>query len=340
LLKLYANVEDDPEAVSPKSEVRSPKSEGNPKSETSPIASSRSTPNAQGWPFDVTEAMRRQAAAGSQTRRTIDIGNGASIQLVLIPAGEFVIGGATRESSPTRVRVEKPFWMAVRETDNRTFAAFDPTHDSGVEDKNAYQFGVRGYPGNKPEQPVVRVSWEQAVAFCQWLSAKTGERFTLPTEAQWEWACRAGSATPFNFGGFDADFSKHANLADAKLTEFASDPYTVDVPLKNPTPFDDWIPKDRRFNDGALITIASGRYQPNAWGLCDMHGNAAEWTRSDCAPGQDRKVVRGGSWRDLPARSTSSFRLGYVPWQQVYNVGFRIVSEEPSAVASNLNLNP
>ena len=166
------------------------------------------------------------------------------------------------------------------------------------------------------------------MAFCRWLSARTGEHFTLPTEVQWEWACRAGSGTPFNFGEQGADFSRHANLADARLSEFASDPYTVDVPLKNPTPFDDWIPKDRRFNDGALITVAPGRYAANAWGLHDMHGNAAEWTRSDYAPGQDRKVVRGGSWRDLPARSTSSSRVGYAPWQQVYNVGLRVISED------------
>jgi formylglycine-generating enzyme required for sulfatase activity len=180
------------------------------------------------------------------------------------------------------------------------------------------------------------------MAFCRWLSARTGQRFTLPTEAQWEYACRAGAATPFNFGGLDTDFSPHANLADAKLTEFASDPYTVDVPLKNPTPFDDWIPKDARFNDRALLTVAPGRYQPNAWGLHDMHGNAAEWTRTtyaaypyraDDASNSDkpgcRKVVRGGSWRDLPKRGTSSFRLSYPSWQRVYNVGFRVVCEGP-----------
>ncbi len=336
LLKLYANVEDDPEAVSPKAESRTPKEMQNPKAAPAMFASAPPTPTVQGWPFAADEARRRQAAAGARTRRTVDLGHGVSIQLSLIPAGEFLMGCATGEAgkgSSARVRIEKPFWMAAFETDNRTFAAFDPAHDSGVEDKNAYQFGVRGYPENKPEQPVLRVSWEQAMAFCQWLSAKTGERFTLPTEAQWEWACRAGTETPFNFGGFDADFSRHANLADAKLTEFASDPYTVDVPLKNPTAFDDWIPKDRRFNDGALVTVASGRYQPNAWGLHDMHGNAAEWTCSDYAPGQDRKVVRGGSWRDLPERSTTGFRAGYASWQSVYNVGFRVIMEEAGQVA-------
>jgi formylglycine-generating enzyme required for sulfatase activity len=327
LLKLYANVEDDPEVVIPNLENRSPKEIRNWKTKMTSVASSLESSATQDWAFEAAEAKRRQTAAGRETRRTIDLGPGIAIQLVLIPSGEFVMESSGSESSPQRVRIKRPFWMAALETDNRTFAAFDPAHDSGLEDKNTYQFGVRGYPANRPEQPVVRVSWEQAMAFCEWLSARTGEGFTLPTEAQWEWACRAGTGTPFNFGGFDADFSPHANLADAKLSEFASDPYTVDVPLKNPTPFDDWIPKDARFNDGALITVAPGHYQPNSWGLYDLHGNAAEWTRSNFGPRSDRKVVRGGSWRDLPRRATSTFRLSYPPWQRVYNVGFRVMSE-------------
>jgi formylglycine-generating enzyme required for sulfatase activity len=338
LLKLYANVEDDPEAVVAADVRRLNSSDASPQTRTDPIKNNQSrltsAATVEGWPFDATEAKRRQAAAGTQTRRVVDLGNATSIELVLVPAGEFVMQNSAGSATPEQMRIEKSFWMAAREIDNRTFAAFDPTHDSGLEDKNTYQFGVRGYPENKPDQPVVRVSWERAMAFCQWLSAKTGERFTLPTEAQWEWTCRAGTETPFSFGGLDADFAKHANLADAKLSEFASDPFTVDVPLKSPTPFDDWIPKDRRFNDGALVTVASGLYQPNAWGLHDMHGNAAEWTRSDFTVHGEKKAVRGGSWRDLPARSTSNFRLGYLPWQRVYNVGFRVVLEPTTAVAS------
>lgn len=96
-----------------------------------------------------------------------------------------------------------------------------------MEDKNTYQFGIRGYPANEAAQPVVRGSWEEAMAFCRWIAARTGLRFTLPTEAQWEWACRAGASTPFSFAARDADFSGHANFADAKLREFAIDP---DIP--------------------------------------------------------------------------------------------------------------
>jgi formylglycine-generating enzyme required for sulfatase activity len=272
------------------------------------------------------------------------------LELALIPAGEFVMGGACGELDERplhRVRIERPFWMARAEITNRMFARYEPGHDSRVEDKNTYQFGIHGYPSNRPEQPVVRVSWNEAVAFCRWLSEKTRERFTLPTETQWEYACRAGTATPFFYGDLDADFSKFANLADAKLSEFASNPYTVDQPLKDATKYDDWIPKDSRFNDGALLTIEPGRYQPNAWGLWDMHGNAAEWTRTTYGPypprpddGRDnglpegRKVVRGGSWREEPKRATSSHRQSYLPHQRVYNVSFRVVCEHvPVTVA-------
>ena len=131
-----------------------------------------------------------------------------------------------------------------------------------------------------------------------------------------------------------------ANLADAKLVEFASDVWDNSKPLKNPTRYDEWIPKDNRFHDGALLSVTPGRYLPNAWGLFDMHGNVAEWTRTVYRPypynaadgreepaGPDRRVVRGGSWRDRPQRATASYRLSYWPYQRVFNVGFRIVCE-------------
>jgi formylglycine-generating enzyme required for sulfatase activity len=195
----------------------------------------------------------------------------------------------------------------------------------------------------------VRISWHQAVAFCAWLSARTGLKAELPTESQWEYACRAGSATPFSYGDLDTDFSKHANLADLTTREFACDTYLHDrfVPLDNPTDSDDWLPKDARYNDGALVSARTGSYQPNPWGLRDMHGNVAEWTRSEYRPypyveddgrnqlaGNARRVVRGGSWRDRPLRATSSYRLDYRPYHPVFNVGFRVILQEEHASAS------
>jgi formylglycine-generating enzyme required for sulfatase activity len=167
---------------------------------------------------------------------------------------------------------------------------------------------------------------------------------TLPTEAEWEWACRAGAATPFHFGAADADYSSFANLGDKRLREFAADTsldhYSAARPMKNPNSYDDWLPRDDRFNDGGFVTETVGKYKPNAWGLHDMHGNAAEWTLSAYRPfpfvdkpdaGISRdteRVVRGGSWRDRPFRATASFRLPYRQHQRVCNVGFRIVCRD------------
>jgi formylglycine-generating enzyme required for sulfatase activity len=162
----------------------------------------------------------------------------------------------------------------------------------------------------------------------------------LPTEAQWEWAARAGSDQPFSFGS--TGFEKYANLADENITQLAVrgvDPKPV--PANSRTPLNDYVPRDMSFNDGRLIPDGTAQYQPNAWGIYDMHGNVAEWTRSlyKSYPYKDddgrndlksdaKRVSRGGSWRDMPKRATASFRTPYKPFQRVYNVGFRVIVEE------------
>jgi len=370
LLKLYAGIDEDPEAVfqgvsqpalsgSAQAALRFEPQPGALRRASHSAASidSASVPaglasqerggaSAAGIPPPAPSATVRAHQAlrgGAPRRRSIELAKDVTLEMVLVPAGEFVMGshdGPEDERPANRVRVERPFWIGIYEVTNRQFALFDPCHDSHVEPRNNYQFGVHGIPANRPEQPVVRVSWEQAMAFCRWLAARTGEEFTLPTEAQWEYACRAETMTPFWYGGGDADFGPFANLADAKLSHFALHPYTEDQPLANPSRYDDWIPKDSRFNDGAVTAVAPGRYRPNPWGLYDMHGNVAEWTRSlylaypyadqdgrnnSRLPG--KRVVRGGSWRDRPYRATASFRLAYEPFQKVFNVGFRVVAE-------------
>ena len=294
------------------------------------------SPSLAGWPWSVAEARERQ----TRPAETLDPGDGASISFVYIPPGEFVMGSATGpqdERPPQIVSVGKGFWLAKTEVTNAQFARFDPSHDSRREHKQGYQFGVKGYPLNTPNQPVARVSWNQAGDFCAWLKQQTGLDVALPTEAQWEYACRAGTDTPLWFGNLDADFAKHANVADAKTSEFASNPYSLNTPIKNPPEFDDWLPKAAKFNDGGLVSVDVGTYEANPWGLIDMHGNVAEWTRSLYRPypyaatdDQDdptvsgKRVARGGSWRDRPKRCTSSYRLAYRPYQQVFNVGFRL----------------
>ncbi|MBI4602339.1 MAG: SUMF1/EgtB/PvdO family nonheme iron enzyme [Planctomycetes bacterium] len=298
---------------------------------------------APGWPFGAGEARRRQREDGGAWRRSIDLGGGVALELVRVPAGELLLGdaaGEPDEGPPCRVRIDEPFWIGATEVTNEQYALHDPLHDSHVEPMHGYQFGVHGYPVDGPRQPVVRVSWREALEFCEWLSARTGLRVTLPSEAQWEHACRAGTATPFWFGGLDDDFSRAANLGDARLRELALDTYVTVRLVKSPNRYDDWVPKESRFDDGALVSLDVGRYEPNPWGLRDAHGNVWEWTRSAYRPypyrGDDgredlssaeKRVVRGGSWYDRPKRCRSASRLAYRPYQRVFNVGFRVAVE-------------
>lgn len=182
-----------------------------------------------------------------------------------------------------------------------------------------------GWSLNGPKQPVVRVSWKEASDFCLWLSEKTGQEVSLPSEAQWEWACRAGTDTPMYYGDLDSDFSPFGNMADFTIRELAydvRDQYPPDI-----------VPRDARFNDKRLVTTKVGSYKPNSWGLYDMHGNVWEWTCSDYKQNPyyydnidtSEKIVRGGSWYDRPKRCRSASRLGYPEWQKVYNVGFRVI---------------
>jgi len=333
----YAGMDENPEYIPPRSSPAGP-----PVLPTPLPVRGHPLVECDGWPFDNEQARQKQRAAGP-FQRTIDLGDDLTLRLVRIPAGGFVMGDSTGhqdEGPPTVVTIDKPFWMGIAEITNEQLRRFDPDHDSRVEPMHGYQFGIRGYPADKASQPAVRVSWEKAMAFCDWLSRRTGERFDLPTESQWEYACRAGTPSPMWYGDLDTDFAAYANLGDAKLTEFALDTYIRVHLVDQPNRYDDWVPKDPRFNDGGFVATPVGSYAPNPWGLSDMHGNVWEWTRSAMAPypyeehdgrnartAGDKRVVRGGSWYDRPERCRSSFRLSYRTYQSVFNVGFRVVME-------------
>jgi formylglycine-generating enzyme required for sulfatase activity len=288
----------------------------------------------EGWPFDTKQAKRRQRALGI-FEKEIDAGGGEKLTLVRIPAGEFVMGDAT---SQRRVVIEKAFWMSTLEITNGQFALFDPSHNSGYFTKRYQGKDGPGLSLDGAAQPVVRVSWDSAMAYCRWLSQRTGMTFTLPSEEQWEYACRAGTSSALSYGDTAADFSGYGNLADKSLaiapgptgglgsniTAHKGNGIFLSALLGGN------VACDVRFDDRAVITTAVGSYSPNAWGLCDMHGNAAEWTVSEYSAGSGReagvrKVVRGGSFHDRPKRCTSAFGLGYPGWRRVFNVGFRVV---------------
>lgn len=321
LHRRYAGIDEDPEAVYPAAVLSPPVGPpGLPLQTPGVVPAGRLSPKLASPP----ESM------------SIALTDGVTLELVRVPSGSFVMGterGYTNERPAHPVAIDNAFWMGRFEITNRQYACFDPEHDSGLETGEQYQFGdyERGHHLRRPEQPVVRVSWDQAMAFCDWLSHKTGMRFTLPTETQWEYACRSGSTSPLWYGTLDDDFGHSANLSDATG-------YTVDYPHV-PAALPPWRPADTRFDDGWRVSAPVGTFQPNAWGLFDMHGNVAEWTRSTYRPypvtaGDDqddrpgRKTVRGGSWLDRPRRARSAFRAHYERSQAVHDVGFRVMCAE------------
>ncbi len=240
--------------------------------------------------------------------QTLDLGGGVMLKLV-------------------RVAAEKPFWIGVCEVSNGQFRKFNPQHNSRYYQKRypplssnaAKHIGPDALPLtlNDDRQPAVRVSWEQAQAFCRWLGEKTGRKISLPSEAQW--LCCAGK--------LDADFSRDANLADATFGKgLGPDGKQMTGGLEHLV-LEGAALADAAHNDGHIVTAPIGSFRPNAWGLCDMFGNAAEWTRTPAGSG--RYVVRGGSFFDAPRFATA--RTDYPAWQRVFNIGFRIVLEDAAA---------
>ncbi len=292
-------------------------------------------PKADNWPFDEKQAQLMQ----TKPHQNVQVTNDIAIDLAYIPTGQFVMGddGGDADELPRSVcTVQRPFWMATTEVTNELYAQFNPTHDSRFIDQWWKDHTTPGYPANKPKQPVIRVTWNEAVKFCQWLSQKTDKKFRLPTEAEWEWACRAGTSTPMWYGELNTDFGKFENLADMSTKKFVVRGVNPQ-PINNPPDVEAFIPRAEGVDDGNMIEENVGGYQANPWGLFDMHGSVAEWTASDYrvypfAPAVNdpriKKVVRGGSWFDRPKYARSGYRRAFEPWQPVYNVGFRVVCEE------------
>ncbi len=307
-------------------------------------------PKLKGWPMGDLDVAKAQLGAINEiapvTTKTLILSDGQSLTFRRIPAGTFVMGsgsGYPDEKPQSVVTVDKPFWISEMEIRNDQYNAFDPEHDSRYQDEFERDHVFPGYVGNHRRMPVVRVSWNEAMAFCEWLSKKCGVKATLPTEAQWEWAARAGTDTKFPWGGLNDDFTKFANLADkdTRFQKLGWDGMGA-VRTRNPIRIEQNFPlHEERWTDDWFCLNFVGRANCNRWGLYDMHGNAAEWTRSDYMPypyddgdGRNscnkvsRKVVRGGSFASRPRDATSSYRTAYEPWQKVFDTGFRVVIEE------------
>jgi formylglycine-generating enzyme len=225
--------------------------------------------------------------------------NSLGMRMVLIQPGSFMMGsddGDWDERPVHKVTISRPFFMAAAEVTNAQYEQFDPAHKK-------YR-GLRGLSKGDGEA-VIFVSWHDAVRFCEWLSAKEGRPCRLPTEAEWEYACRAGTTTAYNTG-------ETLPKAFHKGQQFRWDP--------QPVPLD------------------VGRTPPNAWGLHDMHGNVEEWCHDTYGPFEagarvdpvgraqgDFKVTRGGSHNTEVAFLRSANRSGSLPEDKQWLIGFRVV---------------
>lgn len=294
----------------------------------------------KGWPM--TEADIKKALSKEKSlRKEIEIADGVKITFVRIPAGKFVMGtnnGYPDQAPERKAEVKKAFWMAEAELTNEQYNALVPEHDSRIYAQFWKDHTTPGYPANEPKQPVIRVSCEEAMSYCEMLSQKTGLNITLPTEVQWEWACRGGNNQPFWYGAMDADFGQYENLADVQLEKMAVtgvDPQ----PMKKDDPwfeYYNYIPKVDTVDDGMMYPLGEYTYKANPFGLINMHGNLQEWTRyrqpypfsKTVNPKRGYAIARGGSWLDRPQDATTTVRRYYLPWQKVNNVGIRLIIED------------
>jgi formylglycine-generating enzyme required for sulfatase activity/uncharacterized caspase-like protein len=236
----------------------------------------------------------------------LDLGSGTMMRLVNIPHGKFKMGGSQAEEKPVHDVEIQSFFMGINEVTKKQWAAVSrlPRERIGLQADPAP--AVLG-----DDRPIVNVTWEQAVEFCERLSKHTGYRFTLPSESQWEYAARAGSTTTFAFGPKLKD--DVANFK-ANITSGVS----VTGQFRN-----------------QLTPV--GSFPANEFGLFDMHGNAAEWMHdswatdytgapSDGFPrvtASDQKVVRGGNYASPALRVCSACRAN----SDVASlfIGFRVV---------------
>jgi len=270
------------------------------------------------------------------------------IKLKLIPAGQFLMGSAPDDKDapdPEKpwhwVRITQPFYLGVTEVTRGQFRRFvDATGYKTQAEMN----GKGGWGWNEEKaqfeqnakftwlnpgfeqtetHPVVHVSWNDAVAFCRWLSRVEGQSYRLPTEAEWEYACRAGTTTKYFSGDDPETLATVANVADGTA--------------KERYPKWTWAIGAR---DSYVYTAPVAHFRANAFGLYDMHGNVWEWCQDwydkdyykrspvedpVCLAGASYRVVRGGGWRDLLRFCRSADRSGFATADGSRYLGFRVV---------------
>ena len=240
-------------------------------------------------PFSEVKAKEVQKSVAkslkAQVEEKAELGKGVNLEMVLIPAGKFKMGSPVTEQGRSdnetqhEVTLTKPFYMGKYEVTQEQWESVmgkNPSDTKGA------------------KLPVTNVSWEDCQEFIKKLNAKTDGGYRLPTESEWEYACRAGTTTAYSFG--DKITPKDANYDDSKIRK----------------------------------PVAVGSYKPNAFGLYDMHGNVWEWCEDwygDYPKGPATgsvRVLRGGSFDYIVSLARSSFRYYYSPTNRDVYYGFRL----------------
>jgi formylglycine-generating enzyme len=284
---------------------------------------------------------------------------------VRVPAGEFMMGSHVApekiaddfkqygrrpeyfsdEFPQHKVRITKPFLISATEVTVGQFRAFvvdsgyiteaerdgtggwgfDPAIGKCVGRDRRFSWRDAGYP-QTDQHPVVNVSWNDCVAYCAWLSKKANRAIRLPTEAEWEYACRAGSVSYYALGDSENSILNHARTL--KPTEDSIRHAVQDLQLAEAA--------------ATVFPVPVGSYAPNRFGLYDMHGNVWEWTADWHAddyyahsPSDDPKgpsdggvkVRRGGGWNTFPLWARASFRNWNSIESRCINLGFRVLGE-------------
>ena len=243
-------------------------------------------------------------------------GEEIGLDMISIPGGSFTMGAPESETDsgegerPQHEVTLQPFYLgryAVTQAQWREVAGYERINQDLNPDPSHFKGDNR---------PVERVSWEETQEFCQRLSAKTGKDYRLPSEAEWEYACRAGTTTPFHFGKMIttevANYDGNYSYNESPKGEYRRE------------------------------TTDAGTFPANEWGLHDMHGNVWEWCEDDWhdnykgAPedgsawinndnrSQAKKLLRGGSWYDEPRYCRSAYRYGNYPVTRNIGIGFRV----------------
>ncbi len=268
--------------------------------------------------------------------------NCLGMKLALIPPGEFIMGSPSAESGrgedelPHRVQITTPFYLAVHEVTVGQFRRFVTETGHRAYQTSYYAVGPHddrweqhfrlagveiaswdspGFP-QRGDHPVVNVSWADAEAFLRWLSEKDNHTYRLPTEAEWEYACRAGTTRPYGVAASGAAF---ANVGEIR-----------------------YYLESHSWRDGFQYTAPVGSFPPNLLGLCDMHGNVWEQCADyyndsyyrqcpacnpRCLEAAESRVTRGGGWSDPLYYARSANRAYWYESKGSPDLGFRVARE-------------